>query len=477
MITVNIWLSSTKFFNHRITHSYFGPLLASRENNEHIGHANLQLEITDNSPHFAYSQTVLDPLRGNATLKTIGVPVAIKKENHASLEPQLVRCNSFTLSFWPDERPKLIKEAAHLFFKVTNMKPRVKGVKPEFKTHAEDMLLEETAPEPIRITHSSLRYNQHNPLHQHQQALKQELSELHDLHNTLNLNQVKLKANSLQQEQLLQQKETLTIQHMQAMQQLQQDLQENKESQQTTQKQLSRKKTVLRYLDKLEQRDEQSNKQFLTSTKEMNRLARRQERLQKKEKKLLQSEKDMSLAYMGDAEKLQEQLLHQQQDGIEFKKQIDETTILLNGRNDAYLKALRAEYIDLCLRENKFISEKSETTVGRHPDLTLYLPAADSTTIGLDEKKILKSLEEENGQTYSFLTNNCASSVKRCLLAGIDEALQKQLEDAGLAPDFFQVKKIETCQTLKKWTKILEHHLIELNAAACRQDTTTVFTL
>lgn len=476
MITVNIWLSTTKLFNHRITHSYFGPLLASQENNEHIGHANLQLEITDNSPHFAYSQTVLEPLRGKPTLKTIGVPVAKKKENHASLEPQLVRCNSFTLSFWPDERPKLIKEAAQLFFKMTNSKPRVKGIKPEFKTHQEDMLLEETASKPITMTHPSLQYNRDNPLHRRQQALKQELGELNELHNTLTLYTANLKANGLKQEKLLQQKKTLTSQHMQAMQPLQEDLQKNKERQKITQKQLSRKKTVLRYLDTLEQRDEQSNKQFLTLTREMNKLTRRQEQLQQKEKKLLQSEKDMNLAYTHNVEELQEQLSRQQQEGVAFKKQIDDTTLLLNGRDESYLKALRAEYIDLRLRENTFINEKSETTVGRHPDLTLYLPVADSKTIGLDEKKILKALEEENGQTYSFFTNNCASSVKRCLLAGIDKTLQRQLEDAGLAPDFFQVKKIETCQSLKRWTKTLEHHLIELNAAASRPDTTPVLT-
>ncbi|MDX1837566.1 hypothetical protein DIZ81_06465 [Legionella taurinensis] len=472
MITVNIWLSTTQLFNKRITHRYFGPLLASQDNNEHIGHVNIQLEITENSMHFAYSQTALEPLKGKATLKTIAVPVDEKKESHASHKPQWVRCNSFTLSFWPEDRPKLLKEAAHLFFKLTDSKPRVKGVKPEFKTHAEDMLLEETAPQPVTIKHPTLHYRKDNAISLQLQKLKRELIEFADLHAMLPLSQFKLEENREQQKKLLQQKQALDLSHTQKMQQLQYELQKNRKAQQKTQTQLTRKKTVHRYLSRLEQRDDQSNAQFLALTKEINKLTKQQQRLVHEEEGLLRTQKKLEKHYHRDNQSLDEQLVQRQQEEQEWRGQLDGATLRLNGRDEEEMKILRAQYIDLSLRENAFLAAESQVTTGRHPDMTLYLPAADSVTIGLDEKKIMQAMAEEKDQTYSFIVNNCASSVKRCLLAGIDNALKKQLQDQGLEPDFFKVKKIETCQSLKKWTKTLEHHLIMLNAAAHRSETT-----
>ncbi|QRN03085.1 hypothetical protein GH742_03970 [Legionella sp. MW5194] len=472
MITVNIWLSTTQLFKKRVTHGYFGPLLASEDNNEHIGHVNLLLDITENSTHFAYSQTALEPLKGKATLKTIAVPVDEKKEGHASHKPQWVRCNSFTLSFWPEDRPKLLKEAAHLFFKLTDSKPRVKGIKPEFKTHAEDMLLEETATQPVTIKHTSLQYRKDNAISLQQQKLKGELAEFAELHATFTLSKVKLEENQAQQKNLLQQKETLDLGHTQKMQQLQYELQKNRKTQQKTQTQLNRKKTVHRYLSRLEQRDDQSNAQFLALTKEINKLTKQQQRLVHKEEGLLRTQKKQEKHYHRDNQRLDEQLLQRRQEEQAWKDQLDGATLRLNGRDEEEIKILRAQYIDLRLRENTFVTADSNVTVGRHPDMTLYLPAADSVTIGLDEKKIMQAMAEEKDQKYSFIVNNCASSVKRCLLAGIDEELKKQLQDQGLEPDFFRVKKIETCQSLKKWTKKLEHHLIMLNAAAHRSDTT-----
>lgn len=477
MITVNIWLSTTQLFSKRITHSYFGPLLASQDNNEHIGHANLQLEITENSAHFAYSQTVLEPLKGQATLKTIAVPVDDKKEGHASHKPQWVRCNSFILSFWPEERPKLLKEAAHLFFKLTDSKPRIKGIKPEFKTHTEDMLLEETAAQPVTIKHPTLHYRKDNAISLLQQKLKRELTEFADLHAMLPLSQLKLEENREQQKKLLQQKQTLDLNHTQEMQQLQYELQKNRKTQQKTQTQLTRKKTVHRYLYNLEQRDDQSMAQFLALNKEINKLTKQQQRLVHKEEGLLRTQKKLEKHYRCDSQNLDKQLLQRQQEENELKKQLDDAVLRLNGRNENDIKILRAQYIDLSLRENQFIRAESQVTTGRHPDMTLYLPAADSVTIGLDEKKIMQAMKEEKDQTYSFIVNNCASSVKRCLLAGIDDALKKQLQEQGLEPDFFRVKKIETCQSLKKWTKTLERHLIELNAATHRFDNTPAVNL
>lgn len=47
MIEVNIWLSTASLFKQRVKHKFFGPLLASHEKGENVGHVNFNIEIDE----------------------------------------------------------------------------------------------------------------------------------------------------------------------------------------------------------------------------------------------------------------------------------------------------------------------------------------------------------------------------------------------------------------------------------------------
>lgn len=47
MIEVNIWLSTAFLFKKRIKHKFFGPLLASEDKGENVGHVNFTIEIDE----------------------------------------------------------------------------------------------------------------------------------------------------------------------------------------------------------------------------------------------------------------------------------------------------------------------------------------------------------------------------------------------------------------------------------------------
>ncbi len=81
-------------------------------------------------------------------------------------------------------------------------------------------------------------------------------------------------------------------------------------------------------------------------------------------------------------------------------------------------------------------------------------------------------MEQEKSKDYSFIHYNCIISAKRCLLAGISPKLKKSLKDeAGFSNKFFQVEKIETCNSFYKWVVKLEQGLMDLNISATAKDT------
>lgn len=148
---------------------------------------------------------------------------------------------------------------------------------------------------------------------------------------------------------------------------------------------------------------------------------------------------------------------------VEDLKKLD---ITINGRDENDLKELqeeahrRKEYTS---RKEQFIKSR-DFTEGRHPDYSVTLPTAESgLTYYVDEVKILKAMQEERGQNYSIVFNNCATSAKRCLLAGIDEKLRAKLKETGLDSKFFEISKVETCQSLRNWARTLDSKLTELN--------------
>lgn len=127
------------------------------------------------------------------------------------------------------------------------------------------------------------------------------------------------------------------------------------------------------------------------------------------------------------------------------------------------MKEESRKQVDYTSRKEQFLLTK-ERTEGRHPDHIIKLPVTrDGWEYHLDEIKVLEAMEQERSNNYSFIFNNCATSVKRCILSGISEPLREHLMETGLKASFFQLKKIEPCKGLRDWTRVLESRLIQLN--------------
>ncbi|WP_419419679.1 hypothetical protein ACNVED_14435 [Legionella sp. D16C41] len=131
------------------------------------------------------------------------------------------------------------------------------------------------------------------------------------------------------------------------------------------------------------------------------------------------------------------------------------------------IEDIRQDYLqryDMSEREiNHYLSKNR--TKGSHSEAWITLPTKESNCpFYLDELKILEAIEREREQNYSFITNNCVSSVKRCLIAGLTDNTRAALKArAGFIEDDFKMNKMETPMAFQIWLAKLRDGLQELN--------------
>ncbi|CEK10663.1 hypothetical protein [Legionella hackeliae] len=152
---------------------------------------------------------------------------------------------------------------------------------------------------------------------------------------------------------------------------------------------------------------------------------------------------------------------------IETVKALKDKLIKIQDKKDD-VRAKRK----ICIEErDRLLREISvfEQTEGRNADHVIPLPTSESGKhFFIDEVAIMQHIKENNDAPlkYQLFGENCARSVKRCLLAAIGEnkELKSALENMDDLPkDFFKYKFIETPGSVMKWVLELSKRLDTLN--------------
>lgn len=140
--------------------------------------------------------------------------------------------------------------------------------------------------------------------------------------------------------------------------------------------------------------------------------------------------------------------------------QLDELNEKLQNLDETKMEALKSEINERAdfLSRQEMLIKKLYKTDGRHPDHSINLPTSEcGLPYFVDELEVIKAMEKERNENYTLIKNNCAKSVKRCLLAGIEHLR------TVLPKSFFKYQPIETTNGVYKWAKALELELRKLN--------------
>ncbi|MFO2972281.1 hypothetical protein SCO12_12555 [Legionella pneumophila serogroup 10] len=457
MIEVNVWVSTASLFKKRVKHKFFGPLLASHEKGENVGHVNFTIEIDERvQESFDFIEQHASELKAKKTLRAI--PTQVTTPSSANIEssrlkPTFVKSDVVSHSFWPENRPTKSETIIG------------KRVKPEFNTHEDDMIAEDSLTA-MSITHRKSALEQVNSEKKKNLDLLVEISDLE-----VNLEQRvlfvdDLKKLQLEKDELIKQQKQLTNSHQTQLKDFKGQLAKLELHLNKTNGQITATERTLSYLNKLEKPDPKTKAQLIELSEKLIKLKKERETTISSQREINELISKSELKYRDDMQQVEKKLQQVElamNHRVEDLKKLD---IRINGRDENDLKELqeeahrRKEYTS---RKEQFIKSR-DFTEGRHPDYSVTLPTAESgLTYYVDEVKILKAMQEERGQNYSIVFNNCATSAKRCLLAGIDEKLRAKLKETGLDSKFFEISKVETCQSLRNWARTLDSKLTELN--------------
>ncbi|HAU1151458.1 TPA: hypothetical protein JBI12_05860 [Legionella pneumophila] len=457
MIEVNIWLSTAFLFKKRIKHKFFGPLLASEDKGENVGHVNFTIEIDERTKNsFDFIEQYGPELGAKRTLRAVPTqaitpsPPNIKSSH---LIPTMVKSDVVSHSFWPEGRPTKSETI------------KGKGVKPKFKTHEDDMIAED-AVTAMTITHRKSALDEIDKEKKKNLDLRVEISDLE-----VNLEQRilfvdDLKKLQLEKDELIKQQKQLNNSHQTQLKDLKGQLAKLELHLNKTNGQITATERTITYLNKLENPDPNTKTQLIELTEKLIKLKKELETTINSQHEISALISKSELTYHEDMQQVEKKLQQVElamNHRVEDLKKLD---IKINGRDERDLKELqeearrRKEYTS---RKEQFIKSR-DFTEGRHPDYSVTLPTVESGfAYYVDEVKVLKAMQEERSQNYSFLFNNCASSAKRCLLAGINEELRGKLKETGLDNKFFEISKVETCKSLRDWARTLDSKLTELN--------------
>ncbi|HAU0232673.1 TPA: hypothetical protein ACT9K7_003246 [Legionella pneumophila] len=457
MIEVNIWLSTATLLKKRIKHKFFGPLLASHKKGENVGHVNFNIEIDErNKENFDFIEQHAAPLKVKKTLRAVPTKTTSLTYSNAEsshLKPITVMSDLISHSFWPEDRPT----------KTETIKG--KRVTPEFSTHEEDMVSEDSLTT-LKISHRK------SDLNNVQDEKKKNIDfflEVSDLEISLEKRTIftnELNKLRLEKENIIRQQKLLTSSHQAQLKDLKKQLVKMELGLDKTKGQITVTERTLSYLNKVQHPDTKTKEQTIRLNEKLVKLRQERETEIKSQLEVSELISKSELAYNDDMQKAEKNL---QQVELAINHHVEELRkldIIIDGRNENDLKRLqeqahhRKQYTS---RKEEFIKGR-DLTEGRHADYSITLPTAESgLPCYMDEIAIIKAMQEERGQKYSIVFNNCANSAKRCLLAGIDENLRAKLMETGLNSKFFEIRKIETCQSLRKWVMTLENKLNQLN--------------
>lgn len=461
MLTVNIWYSTALWKNKRVKHGIFGPYLAARQEDQNVGHVNLQISVDESAESFAQIDKNIHGLPLEATLST--VPVTVNKGDRRHYEQKKVRMDLVSHSFWPakDNTVHYVKEVLHLL----HLGKGSKGVPSLLATHSYDMRREEIGKNPLVIQHPHPEVD----LQKDEQALKEldiEITLLRvSLSNRETMQKRFVQFKTEKDSQLSQQRQ-LAADYQMAQNDIKKDIAKTNHELDEASAKLKFNTKKLNYLEKLPSHSD--------STPEIKKLRLKISQLQDKQKQLSKELDDLHAALEQKRIQYQTASLALETDlkttlaALSFyENTLAELEKKINGRDQAALQRLEKDYATRkdMLQRSKTYLENLHSTTGRHADRTIHLPTSDSgLPYYIDELAVIEAMAQEKAQNYTFITNNCARSAKRCLLAGVKH-LQEPFIEAGVSPTFFQLKGLETCTSIRAWVRDLEAMLVKLNYA------------
>ncbi|PWY54024.1 hypothetical protein DGG96_19165 [Legionella qingyii] len=464
MIQVNVWLSTTQILGKRIKNRFFGPLLASEDKGENIGHANFVMELNERSPGYQKLEDKSSPLFARKSLCYI--PEVVVGNSGLYYKRKPLRSVQVTHSFWPEESPSS-GELARDFFNLLHLAPKSKGTKPEISDHDSDMRREESHTHSLTIEHPAYRIKQKKIDAAKKKNLKATVDVWNldgDIDNRKNIVE---KINQLTIKQ-----QTLLASHNQLLEQSQADLYALSKAKDEITAELSRNtkesifpSKILSYLKNVAKPDSKT-------IAEISRIINALEDLQKENETLhrsliaLETEIEQTqLICQGQLRENQQALDQTANEIVVLEKQLQELNERINGMDENTVEQLKANVrnrADFLLRKERLM-ESSNRTEGKHPDHSIHLPTSDSgLRYHINELAVIDAMQKESNENYCFIQNNCAKSVKRCLLAGIQH-LKNELKKNGVPDSFFRPQAIETTNGVYKWARSLERELTKLN--------------
>lgn len=459
MIQVNVWLSTTQIFGKRIKNRFFGPLLAS-DGDENIGHANFYMELNERSRGFAKLEDNPSHLFVKKSLSY--VPELVEGNAGKYYRRKTLRSVEVTHSFWPKSTPSR-SQLAQDFFHFLHLAPKCKGVKPEISDHESDMQREVIGK---GSTHPIEHPYYQEGLKKVDKDKKENLDKIvktwnldSDLDNKKNI-QAQLNTLLSKQHELISLRDDLSKSCQKALDEL-------KEKTDNLTNKLVKNNQKITFLHKKSSILEKIYNPANNTYREMKSVIQMLDMLQKKNLELSEELAELEKMRIQKQSAYQEQMQVNQTEIDQVDKEMSRLQVQLGDLNEklqnidetkiAALKSEINERADFLSRQEMSIKTLYKTD-GRHPDHSISLPTSEcGLRYFVDELAVIKAMENERNENYMLIKNNCAKSVKRCLLAGIDHLR------TVLPKSFFKYQPIETTNGVYKWARALEQELTKLN--------------
>lgn len=464
MIQVNVWLSTTQVLGKRIKNRFFGPLLASDARGENIGHASFFMELNERSQGYAKLADKSTPLSVQKSLSY--VPQLVEGQSGKYYKRMPLKSLQVTHSFWPNHTLSR-RQLAQDFFSFLHLAPKSKGVKPELSHHDTDMIRESMGDSTFPI--------EHPPYQDFRKKIDEEKRE--NLDKTVEIwnldGDLDTKKNiDAQLARLTSKQEFLIISRDKLINTYQTKLDLLKKTRdelasnlsQNTSKVIFHAKKI-RYLKRISNPDEKTFTEMMQAILELKELKKEQVQLRQKLPALESKIARIGKSYQKKMEKHQEEIKQTNNEISLLNIQLAQLDEKLKDIDESKIETLKAEVskrADFLSRQENLLKDTNKTN-GRHPDHIVSLPTSDSGLhYHINELAVIEAMEKEGNRNYSMIRNNCAKSVKRCLLAGI-EHLRKELKANGVPNSFFKFEAIETTNGVHNWARTLERELIKLN--------------
>lgn len=398
MFILNVWESSETWLGRVFSHPILTPFFSSLVGDK-VGHANYILEITGSQQELSAIAAAHHTVPAEFFTTTAPIRHGKKSVTLFNRSEEIYGVR-FEHSLWPKRTPEIAEIKKTVF-------NSSKGIQPLFNTHAKDMLAEED-----EIIHQTFH-----------------IKKMAENNNTKPspVNKAKNRAQLKDHE-----KQVHLVKQM--------FFQPPKQAQ-----------TKNKYRIKLSDMENEVNlvKSLSAHEKTLNELEL--QIIQEREKHF-----SMLKAITHKQIQLEEKNLSDEK-RMQITKQIEVDKKLLST-TEARITKLQAK---------KGKIKNTYETNGRDPDFSIAVPTSNANhhydEFYLDENAILEAMSSERRSVrYNFIRNNCATTIKRCLLAGTKHFQAKMIK-GGVSKDFFSMDFIETPMKVAQWLMDLQTRMEKFN--------------